>query len=112
MINFKELPDDGVAFEQLIRELLIREEFEVRWTGVGPDGGRDLIFTERTLGPMAGFERTWLVSCKHNAHSEKSVGINDLASHLLIPAEVSAQPPSCWLVRLNLPLRSLPECVR
>ncbi len=78
MINFKELPDDGIKFEQLIRELLIRSRFEVHWTGVGQDSGRDLILIEKSEGELAPFERKWLVSCKHNAHSGKSVGHNDI----------------------------------
>jgi hypothetical protein len=78
MIDYCELPDDGVRFEQFVRELLIREDFEVRWTGVGPDGGRDLLLTERIVGPLAPLERTWIVSCKHFAHSKRSVGANDL----------------------------------
>jgi hypothetical protein len=75
MLNFKELPVDGVAFEQLIRELLLRSEFEVHWTGVGPDGGRDLVVTEKAAGQLAPFQRKWLVSCKHHAHSGTSVGL-------------------------------------
>ena len=68
MLNFKELPSDGIKFEQLIRELFMRSEFEVHWTGVGPNGGRDLVLTEKVAGPLAPFERKWLVSCKHFAH--------------------------------------------
>jgi hypothetical protein len=78
MIDFRELPPDGIKFEQLIRELLIKSEFEVHWTGVGPDGGRDLIFIEKSEGRLAPFQRKWLVSCKHNAHLGRSVGIDDI----------------------------------
>ncbi len=78
MIDFKELPQNGIKFEQLIRELVIRSGFEAHWTGVGPDGGRDLVITEKASGALAPFERKWLVSCKHNAHSEKSVGLPDI----------------------------------
>lgn len=79
MIDFKELQPDGVNFEQMVRELLIRSGFEVHWTGVGVDGGRDLIITEKAQGSLATFERTWLVSCKHNAHSGKAVGLDDIS---------------------------------
>lgn len=78
MIDFSELPSDGIKFEQLVRELLIRSGFEVHWTGVGPDAGRDLVVTEKSDGSLAPFERKWLVSCKHNANSGKSVGLNDV----------------------------------
>ena len=33
MIDYTELPKDGVRFEQLVRELYIREGFDVKWTG-------------------------------------------------------------------------------
>jgi len=79
MIDFAELPSDGIKFEQLIRELLSRSGFEVHWTGVGPDGGRDIIFIEKSKGQLAPFKRKWLVSCKHYANSGKSVGIDDIA---------------------------------
>ncbi|MBE1529573.1 hypothetical protein GGC65_004029 [Sphingopyxis sp. OAS728] len=78
MLDFKELPSDGVRFEQLIREMLIRSGFEVHWTGVGPDGGRDLVATERATGMLASFSRKWLVSCKHKAHGGGSVGLPDV----------------------------------
>lgn len=78
MIDFTELPIDGIKFEQLVRELLIRSGFEVHWTGVGPDGGRDLVVIEKTQGALAPFQRKWLVSCKHYATSGKSVGLNDI----------------------------------
>ncbi len=30
----RSLPSDGIQFEQLVREMLIRSGFEVHWTGV------------------------------------------------------------------------------
>jgi hypothetical protein len=78
MIDFTELPEDGVSFEQLIREMFIREGYDVHWTGVGPDGGRDLVVIEKVKGPLSYFERKWLIQCKHKAHSGKSVGLNEL----------------------------------
>lgn len=78
MIDFRELPADGIKFEQLVRELLFRSGFEVHWTGVGPDGGRDLVVVEKANGTLAPFQRKWLVSCKHFANSGKSVGLDDV----------------------------------
>ena len=74
MIDFTELPEDGVKFEQLIRELLVLEGFDTHWTGVGQDGGRDLIIIEKLNGELSSYERKWLVSCKHTANSRKSLG--------------------------------------
>jgi len=74
MIDFTELPLDGVKFEQLIRELLILDGFETHWTGVGQDGGRDLVVTEKLKGKLSYYKRKWLISCKHTANSGKSLG--------------------------------------
>lgn len=54
--------------------VLIKEGFEVYWTGKGPDGGRDLMLVEKAMGYLEKFERTWLVQFKHFAHSVRSVG--------------------------------------
>ena len=78
MINYKGLPKDGVLFEQLIRELFISINCETFWTGVGPDGGRDLIVTEELSGLLSKYQRRWLVSCKHFAHADRSVGVDDI----------------------------------
>ena len=110
MIDFRELSADGVKFEQLVRELLIRSRFEVHWTGVGPDGGRDLVLIEKSEGNPAPFKRKWLVSCKHNAHSGKSVGLDDIVGFTdaceAIGAEgfllvCSTQPSSSVVQRLE-----------
>lgn len=74
MLDFKELPKDGTDLERLVREIFIREGYETKWTGKGADGGRDLIVIEKLEGPLSEYERTWLVQCKHKAHSGESVG--------------------------------------
>lgn len=91
MIDFKELATDGVSFEQLVRELLMRSNFEVHWTGVGPDGGRDLVITEEAFGQFAAFRRKWLVSCKHKAHSGKAVGLGDIVGLVDACAAIGAE---------------------
>lgn len=83
MIDFRELPDNGVKFEQLIREILIKENFEAHWTGIGPDLGRDLIVTEQLIGALSNKKRKWIISCKHFANAGKkgrSVGLDDLGN--------------------------------
>tara|TARA_R110002124_G_scaffold65824_1_gene179894 strand:- start:2236 stop:3252 length:1017 start_codon:yes stop_codon:yes gene_type:complete len=83
MIDYRELPEDGIKFEQLTREIFIRENYETYWTGIGPDGGRDLIIIEKLTGNLSNSERKWLVSCKHTANAGKngrSVGINELGN--------------------------------
>lgn len=77
-MDFKELPVDGQAFEQLLRELMFNMGLHVEWSGRGPDGGRDLICKEILKGHFASQERIWLVQCKHKAHGGGSVGVGDL----------------------------------
>jgi hypothetical protein len=91
VFDFSELPVDGIRFEQLIRELLLKSGFEVHWTGVGPDNRRDLVLTERAIGPFSQFERRWLVSCKHFANSGKSVGMEAVSSIIDDCAAVNAE---------------------
>ena len=80
MLNFKELDKDGIKFELLIREILFTKGIDVHWSGIGPDGGRDLLCVEKTVSPFGNSNRRWLVQCKHFAHSQRSVGIGDLDS--------------------------------
>lgn len=112
MIDYTELPVDGILFEQLVRELLLREGFDVHWTGVGPDAGRDLIVTEKTIGGIAEFNRQWLVSCKHFANSKnsRSVGVSDVNGIVDACRTVNAQgfllicttqPSSALVTRLD-----------
>jgi hypothetical protein len=56
------------------------DEVHVQWSGRGADGGRDLICTESLRGLFEIQKKTWLVQCKHFAHSGASVGIRDLDS--------------------------------
>ncbi|MDD9267864.1 restriction endonuclease [Paenibacillus sp. GCM10023248] len=90
MLNFKELAKDGNDLERLTREVFHREGFEVHWTGKGPDGGRDLIVIEKVQGPLSKFERKWLVQCKHNAHSGRSIGKEEANSLITDCERISA----------------------
>jgi hypothetical protein len=78
MLDFKELPQDGQAFEQLVREILFAMGLHVTWSGKGADGGRDLLCREVMQGHLGRQSMTWLIQCKHNAHAGKSVGGRDL----------------------------------
>lgn len=110
MIDFKELPKDGVKFEQLIRELLVLEGFETHWTGVGQDGGKDLIVIEKLKGELSSYDRKWLISCKHTANSGKSIG-REMAGNISEDCKAinadgyilvcSTQPTSSLVTRLN-----------
>lgn len=91
MINFKELPQDGTAFEQFIREMCLIYDLHPQWTGKGPDQGRDLVITEKARGPIGDFTRRWLVQCKHLAHSGKSVGREDVGAIIDDCRQVSAE---------------------
>ncbi len=78
MLDFKELSSDGKEFELLIREILFAKGYKVYWSGVGPDGGRDLLCIEERTSFFSNDKKRWLIQCKHNAQSEKSVGVADL----------------------------------
>jgi len=80
VLNFTELSSDGQDLELLARELLFRRGFSVHWSGKGADGGRDLICVEYRDSFLLPDSKRWLVQCKHNAVSGKSVGIGDLDS--------------------------------
>ena len=78
MLDFKELDQNGETFELLIRDILARKGFQVQWSGRGADGGKDIICIERRDSFFAADSKKWLVQCKHNARSGKSVSHSDL----------------------------------
>ncbi len=75
MLDYSEV--DGTRFEQLVRELLLVLGLAPRWSGEGPDQGRDIIATESFSGPVSKTKRVWLVQCKNTA---SAIGRPDLAS--------------------------------
>ena len=78
MLSFQELSKDGVKFEQLIREIMLKKGLRPQWTGVGPDSGRDLLVEEELKSSIKDSKRIWLVDCKHFANSGKTVGVADI----------------------------------
>jgi hypothetical protein len=74
MLAFTELSEDGRGLEQLIRELALARDLTARWSGVGPDDGKDLILEERGDALFGSKIRRWLVSAKHFAHAREGVG--------------------------------------
>lgn len=79
VIDFTEIPrategPNRDAFEQFARDLLMAIGLEqLEGPDRGPDGGRDLLMLERRPGLLGASELRWLVSCKHHAHSGRSV---------------------------------------
>ena len=76
MIDYKEIKgaDD---WELFCRDYLAAQRFVIEIPpGRGVDGGRDLLVKEQLKGILATRPFTWLVSCKHNAASGKSVGVS------------------------------------
>ena len=72
----------GEAFEGLVRLMGERLGMVVQWSGRGADGGRDLIFVETQVGPIKTRPVRWLVSCKDNSDSNRSVTERDVGSVL------------------------------
>jgi len=82
LIDFTELVGAvrGEGLEQLSRFLGERLGLSPIWTGRGPDGGKDLTFTEIQRGPLASRPIKWIVSCKDKAISGEAVAEKDLPS--------------------------------
>ena len=78
MLDFRELSEDGQDLELLTREILVTRGYSVQWSGKGTDGGRDLICVESRNSFFMPDEKRWLIQCKHNAKSNKAVGVRDL----------------------------------
>jgi len=78
MLDFKELSQNGNDLELLIREILLVKGLKVHWSGIGADGGRDLVCHEERSSEFFNDKKTWLIQCKHKAHGGNSVGVADL----------------------------------
>ena len=81
IVDFKELSPSGEDFENLVFDLLKAEGFNPMRTGRGPDRGVDIIFTETINSRFAGPTNfRWIVQCKDNSRSGKSVKPGDVGS--------------------------------
>ncbi|WP_086670831.1 restriction endonuclease [Streptomyces albovinaceus] len=84
VLDFAELPKDGEGFELLVRDIAMMLGYKTKWSGRGPDGGRDLLLEEPGSAHLGEKARNWLVSCKHTAHAHagkgRSVGLEDLGA--------------------------------
>jgi len=79
MIDFREL-SVGIAGERLeavARAIGRGMGLIPMWSGRGADQGKDLIFTESLRGQLHEESKRWLVQCKDNAQSNKSVSEAD-----------------------------------
>lgn len=73
MLNFREIAN-GEDWELFARDFFQLEGFFIETTpDRGPDGGKDFLMSETIKGKVGQYKFTWLVSCKHNATSNKSV---------------------------------------
>lgn len=82
IIDFKELhsPVRGEGLEQLTRLLGKKRGLDPSWSGRGPDGGRDMLFSETTSDAVRKRPIKWVVSCKDKATSGAAVTEQDLPS--------------------------------
>ncbi|MCR9234346.1 MAG: HsdR family type I site-specific deoxyribonuclease [bacterium] len=83
ILDFTEIASGNVANGQQDEfELFARDFFEhlgyqiVNGPDRGPDDGRDLVISETRTGIGGATTVRWLVSCKHQAHSGKAVGVD------------------------------------
>lgn len=73
MLDFTEIKD-GEEWELFARDFFQSEGFYIETTpDRGPDGGKDFLMSETIKGKVGQYKFTWLVSCKHNAVSNKAV---------------------------------------
>src|SRR5688572_5681833 len=78
LIDFKEIRRDGEDWESFARDFLVELGFSVDTPpDRGADGGKDILLLEQLEGRLNNYPFRWLVSCKHNAHSGKSVNEQD-----------------------------------
>jgi restriction endonuclease len=84
VLDFREIPKADVAsgeqdcFELFARDFLLISGYTIAsGPDRGPDGGRDIIALETRTGVAGKTIIRWLVSCKHKAHSGKSVTVED-----------------------------------
>ncbi|MBD1808022.1 restriction endonuclease [Microcoleus sp. FACHB-SPT15] len=78
MIDFTEIPYDRDDWELFSRDFLQAIGLHIETPpDRGSDHGRDLLVTETISGEIANMRLRWLVSCKHFAHSRRSVTEND-----------------------------------
>jgi hypothetical protein len=78
MIDFTEIPYDRDDWELFSRDFLQAIGLHIETPpDRGSDHGRDLLVTETLSGEIANLRLRWLVSCKHFAHSRRSVNEND-----------------------------------
>jgi hypothetical protein len=74
MIDFREIAEGGDDWEAFSRDLLVALGFAIDIPpNRGADGGKDLIVVEHLGGKLSRYPFRWLVSCKHKAHSGRSV---------------------------------------
>ncbi len=84
VIDFKEIPEAHIAdgnqdsFELFCQEFLKFQGLEIISSpDRGADGGVDILCIENRKGGFGTTQIKWLVSCKHKAHSGRSVTPND-----------------------------------
>lgn len=84
LVDFTEIPEantgkgDQDTFELFARDFFKNLGFQIEsGPNRGADGGKDLVIVEPLSGFISEREISWLVSCKHYAHSGRSVGVND-----------------------------------
>ncbi|AZB30274.1 MULTISPECIES: restriction endonuclease [Chryseobacterium] len=84
IVNFADIPPSNKGgkyqdfFEQFACAFLEAKGFEiVQRPDRGPDGKKDLLVKEIQKGFSGTSETMWLVSCKHKAHSNRSVTDTD-----------------------------------
>jgi hypothetical protein len=78
MVNFKEISYKTDDWELFARDFLVEQGFFIESPpDRGADSGKDMLVSEELKGNLGLYRFRWLVSCKHFAHSSKSVKETD-----------------------------------
>lgn len=81
--NFEDLVADYFREVKQDNEYNV-ESVEVKQTGKGPDGGRDILVTLVVHDSIMPFKRTWVVQCKFQENDIGKSGISDVNIPTLI----------------------------
>lgn len=101
-LSFKEIKN-WKDFEDLVadffREVKNDNEFDIesvdiKQTGIGSDGGRDILVTFLVYDSIKSFHRTWIVQCKYY---NKNVGKSEISS-INIPSLIHEYKANGYLI--------------
>lgn len=109
VLDFKEIAQANLptgkqdSFELFARDFLKAMGLEIlEGPSRGADDGMDLIAIETQEGPLGKINTKWLVSCKHYAHSGKSVYLSDKRTYQIELLSINVMALLVFIQRLRV----------